>query len=361
MNLDFKAGSSPLASRQNPVIYAALFVAAAVIAVFFAIWIVARLTKRLHETPEWQEAQKQRQTTRKDVRLLAKKYNLSAEEQELLWYVCREFKIRNIVHSIKNFDTLDDYFRQAYFKMKEAGDMKKINKLFMLKFKLDKIFAASIILSSTTAIPEKTNILMIFPDGTTTSCTLAENTKDYLLVEIPYELYQSPARPEELEKVAFSFTSATRMQYAFVTRLIRYQQNPDGRTFIAASHTSDLITKTRRHFKRIPLHEKCSFVAVKIIRDKKGRMEYSPTEKKYECTLSNISGSGCCITTSLPVKEGQIVGIDFDFIGGSASAIGKIVKTRKTKQEGAFNLHIKFEKISLETQNKLLARVYAYE
>ena len=53
MNLDFQAGGSPLASRQNPLIYAAILLAGIIIAVFFLIYIIQKKLKEHHSTPEW--------------------------------------------------------------------------------------------------------------------------------------------------------------------------------------------------------------------------------------------------------------------------------------------------------------------
>ena len=41
--------------------------------------------------------------------------------------------------------------------------------------------------------------------------------------------------------------------------------------------------------------------------------------------------------------------------------LGKIVKTRNSLTEGLFNLHINFEKISLEMINKIQAEAHNFE
>ena len=65
--LDFQAGNSPLASRQNPVIYTVLLVALVIIAIAFAVWLFLKYRKKLKETPEFLKNEKESVTTYKDI------------------------------------------------------------------------------------------------------------------------------------------------------------------------------------------------------------------------------------------------------------------------------------------------------
>ena len=71
MNLNFRAGNSPLASRQNPVIYLVLVVATVVVAVFVGVWSVAMLRKKERESPEFKKREMTRPTKFRDVISLA--------------------------------------------------------------------------------------------------------------------------------------------------------------------------------------------------------------------------------------------------------------------------------------------------
>ena len=58
MKLNFQAGSSPLASRHNPVIYSAIFVGIIIIFIAIIIWFLLKKLDTLHQTEEWIEKQK---------------------------------------------------------------------------------------------------------------------------------------------------------------------------------------------------------------------------------------------------------------------------------------------------------------
>ena len=360
MSLDIRAGTTPLSSRQNPIIYAVLLIALVIIAVCAAVWFLMLMKKKTEENPEWIEAEKKRPTKHSDIIRLSKLYAINQNDIPLLWAICKTYQVPNLFYSIKRFDELDCVFKQAYNDFKIDGQKQKINRLFLLKFKLDKIFAESVNISSTAALSADTKLSLVLQNGTKIGGTVKDNAKDYIAVSLPQEFLNSKERPEPLEKAAFTFHSPTGMPYAFITRIIRYEKKDDGELMII-SHSTDLIKKTQRSFKRKSVKEPCRIASVKTEKDKNGVTAYIPTGNKISTTLLNISGGGCCISSSLPIKEGQVIYTEFDLFDGSYPAIGKIVKTRKSLTEGVYNLHIHFINISVEVQNKILAKVYSYD
>ncbi len=358
MNLDFQAGGSPLAARMNPAIYTVLIAALVLSAVLAAVFFIQKKRKKIEETPEWQAAQAKRKTNRKDVVTFSEKYKLKPEEEAFLWKICKKYEITNILFAIKDLKSLEPFF-EKYYNSNKDNSQADINLMFRLKFRLERIFASSESISSTKLLAKNSKISEIFPDGTKTDFFVYENTKDYLSIKITDEFFASQKKPENLEKVAFTFHSPAGMQYAFVSRILRYENDQNGHQMIV-SHSNDLITKQQRHFKRINVNEKCKIASIKIETNKKNEKKYIPAEKKYECVLTNISGGGCCISTTLPIKESQMTYIEIPLADGEYGVFGTIVKTRKSQTQGLFNLHIKFNNISLEVQNKILAKVYGY-
>ena len=67
MNLDFQAGGSPLASRQNPLIYAAILLAGIIIAVFFFLFINQKKLKEHHSTSACIKHESERNTKKSDI------------------------------------------------------------------------------------------------------------------------------------------------------------------------------------------------------------------------------------------------------------------------------------------------------
>lgn len=361
MNFDFQAGGSPLASRQNPAIYASVIIGIVIVLVFFLFWFIQKKVKQMRSTPEWIKKESERPTNKKDVIEFSEKNSLSQESSELLWRICKKYKIRNIIYSIRQFSDIDGFFKMYYDEIKNtSGNEKEINGTFFLKFKLEKIFAASEKVSSTHSIAKEARIAEIFPDGSKIGFKVYENRKEDLLIEITENFYNSEDKPKDMDKVAFTFKSASGMPYAFVGRLIRYEKLNDGKIVMHVSHSSDLIVKQQRNFKRINVTEKCKISSVKKETGKRGKVFLIPSENSYDCSLLNISGGGCCVSTTLPVKEGQMIFTRISTPLGIVGVFGKIIKTRKAKTQGLFNLHIQFKDIPIEEQNKIFAKVYNF-
>ncbi len=360
MNLNFQAGKTPLTSRQNPVIYLAVAVVLAIAAVLLGIRFIQILRRKKMESPEYIEKEKTRPTKKKDCVQLIEKNKLNPEYKDILWYICKKFEIPNILYSINSFDQLDNCFREAYISLKENGNQKLINLLFRLKFDLDGVFATSVVYSSTHSIPVKTKLKLILKKSITVMSNLIENEKNYLTMEVPEAFLESKYKPDELDRIAFTFISKTGLPYAFITRFIRWQKQGE-KTYMIVNHTHQLMTKTQRAFKRKNVNEGCVFYSAKFKKDEKGEKYAEIGQKEYTAKLMNISGGGCCISASLPIKEGQFIQLNFTACGDTVSPVGKIVKSRKTNMHGVFNLHIQFINISTEDQNKILAKVYGYE
>ena len=360
MNLDFQAGKTPLQSRQNPVIYAALLIALIVLALFFIVWLYLKWKKKMQDTPAYQERLKKRPTKRKDVREAAERYNLSKIEEATLWFLCSRYKIQNIFYSIQEPDTLVQFFDRAYDDLKDSGNHEQINRLFHLRFRLDKIYAGTQNIANTYNLAPSTPLSMYTPEGERVACSVAECTRDFIAVMMPEDYYSSPARRKELSRVAFSFVSKTGMTHAFLTRVMRYQRDREGNPCMLIAHSTELIKKVQRNFKRLELTEPCQFAAVKKEASDNGKVHFIPSDKRNDGILTNISGSGCRLRVRLPLKEGQLICTFFNFCDSDRFIIGKIVKTRRLQKQSLFNIHIHFIDISIEMQNRILAKVYGY-
>lgn len=358
MNLDFQAGGSPLAARMNPIIYVVILIGLIIIAIFFGFWFLLNLKKKKEESPEWIEAQKTRPTIKKDITIFSQKYSLRPDEETFLWKICKRYEIPNINYAVKELYNITPYFQQYYNENKNIPDT-ELNALYKVRFRLERIFASFFRVSSTKALVAGQKINEIFPDGSKLHLSVMYNHDDFLAIKITKEIYESETKPENLERVAFSFTTEEGMSYAFVSRVIRYEKNDENYSMLV-SHSTDLIEKQQRSFKRIHINEKCRIASVRTETDRKGNKIHVPTDQKFSCMLTNISGGGCCISTTLPVKEGQLTYIAINFPEGEVGVIGKIIRTRKSKTQGLYNLHIQFININLKVQNKILAKVYGY-
>ena len=128
------------------------------------------------------------------------------------------------------------------------------------------------------------------------------------------------------------------------------------------THSTNIIGFSRRQTKRIKIHQKTVFSAVKILQDdSSGQKKYQVQEHRYPGYLDDISGGGCQLITKLPIKKDQHIWIELNISGTSTdSVVGLIVNTKKKPEIAEYHLHIKFVQISQEVQNRIFAKVYNF-
>ena len=355
---DFQAGSSPLSSRANPVIYAVLIVAAVIIFIAFLIWSALKILKKYRTSDKYIESQKNKISSYADIKNFCAKFKLSQKEQALLWKIFKKYHIVNIFYTIKDYENLSRYFKSYYIEKKSEFSDDDEEVFFSLLFNIEKICSGINVIKSTKSIPQKTKLFYINNHGVKFSFDLEENTKSFMFLKPSEQFIRETHKPEETEKILFTFTSETKMQYGFISRIIRYRRTQDGNLQLIISHPNILYKQIKRNFKRRLTSKTVEFSSAKISENKK---DFIFGEKQYFAKVTNISAGGLCLVTDLPIKQNQFLKINLSPFDIQETVIGKIISTRNTIKKGYYNLHIKFVKISKKSQNKIQRTVFGYE
>ncbi len=356
---------SPIEARQTHapdilIIFILLAIFAVVLGIAFVMYM---RIKNYYKSEQYLEKERSRKTKLKDIQKLAKDNNLSQTEINTLWDVCRITEANNILYSIKSNNEVNELFRTAYDIMKQQNQLtdEKLNNFFTTLFKLEMIVAQYKKVLSTRQISVQTIIFYISNEGEQYPFTITQNQKDFFTAEIPEFIYKSQRRPELLSRSRFTFRTSDGLSYNLITRIIRYNEGNDGKFYMVLSHSEQLECQAQRHFKRDFFEMECGFKAVKYNENaKKNEDKYSFSEKIYEGKITNISAGGCCIQTTLPIKEKQYIGINLEQAGINETLVGMIRRTRRLPT-GKLALHIQFVQISLKSKNRIHTLVYKYE
>lgn len=359
--MNYTPDGSPIIARQNAP-YMIFILILFLIAVFvFLIWIISKVVSNYINSPEYQEKQKNRKTTLKDIKKLQKEYNFPKEEADLLFELCQLMDLPNITYTIKDSQALQELFKTAYFKLMLSGaDENKLNLFFRLNYSIELISAKTKSLISTKQIQPETIVFFIADNNEQFPFTLKSNKKDYFELEVPKFFYELKNRPELLHRLRFTFKTANGLSHNFISRIVRYQKNTDGSATIFIAHSDKIVTETHRHFRRQMFDSECTFSAAKKVQNPDGTFSFTISEKKYDGTLSNISGGGCCIKTNLPIQEKQHLALFLPGFSNGLKITGIIKGTRKLPG-GFFALHIQFLQLSVEAQNRIFEYVYNYK
>ena len=182
-------------------------------------------------------------------------------------------------------------------------------------------------------------------------------------------MYDNPnLKPPVLERLRFITKAQNGMTYHFTSRAMRYQTNPDGKIYLIVNHSEDLVNQAHRNSKREFLDTECLFSPAHLVHtvenEKKAKHnkeeDFVVRPKEYEGRITNISSGGCCIKTTLPIKEKQYLSLRVPSLELHEHIIGIIRKTRKLI-DNSYNLHIQFLKISLESKNRINTIAFKYE
>ena len=353
-------GATPLESRSNPLLYTFILIAAVVLFVLLIFYIVQRYIKNLHSSQKWIEANKEKETTLKNINVFAKEAALDQNETKLLWQICHEAHFKNILYSYTETEEVDELFKNAYQKLDSQDNQENIKILFEIRYKIEKLHNKRTLLTTTRSLPEGQAFTYVDKTGFPWELTLLKNDEKQIILKVPPTLMIRGNQPASLEKITLNFTTAQGISYSLFTRVVRYEKKNESDINMVLASTNSIKSAQRRGSKRMNTQLNVKFFAVKPV--KKGKKTvYEGAEKRYPGKMEDLSATGCRLDCALPIKQGQNIGIEFSIDGSQEfNAIGTIVATKKSKDEKYYVLHIKFENIDLKAKKRINAKIYNY-
>ena len=354
--------NTPLLARQNPVMYSIILAFIVIVGSLLLVYFIVRNIQKRHASSKWIETQKNLPTSKKNVKALAKKADLTTEEQAFLWDLCRRAKPRNIEYLVYDEAAIAELFRTEYGTVvgqKNAETLRET--LFSLLFKLEKVRVGSSLISSTRGLPEGQEFTYKDSEGVDWTFSLLENTAQGMFLQIPPSFYHSKIRPAALSKVILTFSTRGNMNYALLSRVVRYEEHKEGKFAMVLSATNTLKPMQRRMAKRVNTDIRCTFSAAKKAKKKHDGSEYDVLEKRHQGLLQDVSATGCRLACNIPIKQGQYIYVEFSLDGvQTQQGIGIIVMTKKAQSGNGFILHIKFMEMPLSARNDIYAFTYGY-
>lgn len=354
---------SPLLARQNITRIAGFLLITGLI--LFILFLAAAFLTVLKSSKaaEWAEKKQKKITKLKNVNRIAQKLNLSSEERKNLWEMCKIHLVPNIEYYIHYPDKIIELFRRHYkYLIEKKASQETILNFFTLLYKMEQESYLSKEINSSRNIPEKTELFFTDKYGRKFPLKLLYHDKNVQYVQ-PSDSFMSMAnKPKALDKITLLFFIFENVFYKMPVRVVRYQTATNGVFQMLISHSNDLERLNRRNSKRIKTNVKCVFSAVKVQNNvDSDETEFTPSEKKHEGILSDISGEGCAVITKLPIKEKQKIYLEFSLDSQQkANAYGIICSAEKKSLNETYMLHIKFIKISTEVKNRIFAYVYGF-
>ncbi len=356
----FNENGSLVESRKNPMVYTLIFAILTIFVILAIIGMVLKKIRDIRSSKAWQDSNKTKPTTKENINAVSQKAGLTGEEKHILETLCKKFKPTNLEYLIRDLQAIKALFKQQYDDyIASNASQEKLEKFFELLYKLEKAHDTIMTISSVKSIPTGQRFIYLDTDRNQWSLTLDRCDQQGIVLEISKIFFENAKKPEPLSKCVLTFKTEAGTLYTLLTRVVRYEEEKQGKYVLIASTNSTLTSAQRRETKRKHIETECSFSAVKVIKDDKVP-SYEILERKYNGKLQNISTGGCRFICPMPIKQGQHLCIEMSLAEDKLQAIGLIINTTKSTDGKYYVLHVKFIDIDIEVKNKISAFIYEY-
>jgi len=295
---------------------------------------------------------------------LAKSMGLDREQTKMLAFVMKNVNVRDMEKALESSDVMDRHFKRAYNNIEETSTSdddlnKRLSVLFATRNILE-TYTGTVNISSTRQIKEGTAaILIVEKDGANHPTKIVSSKPDALVVEHPLDDKGSPIGLQNGGPVTVAFFGNSNKAFSVPSRIIG-SQTVANRAVLKLAHSGKIKKLSSRRFRRKQAGISAGFYLVKV--------EASVNRKKKTLLVSNmrlagdimdISIGGCAIRTSVSIRPGQTIKIEFSKENNfTVAALGEVIRTNQTGRNTV--MHVKFLKIPRKSLNYINAMVYEY-
>ena len=346
--MKFETTGSPILAGQNPALYKFLVLSLSVIGFLILVAFIVKKVNEWRSSEEYINAKKSMPTTKKNVNSLAKKAQLTNDEIKLLWHICRTHQAPNISYLAKDPIALKGLFTTHYALMKENAESETRKERFLaLYYKLSTMQDGNKKLRSTNGLKAGQECVYKDPKGQDWTFTLIKNTRNFIELEIAKSLFISENRPAPLTKIKISAKISEDKTYSFVTRVIRYEEKPDGAYTISITPASIAKQIQKRKHRRIYTEIKSRILKiVPSVKKSPSDLGYVPDGEDFEGAILDLSAAGCSFTSFIDIPIGKYIEVSFNFNGKDFKTVGLVAGKSEVLHRMPHRHHVKFTTIS---------------
>lgn len=360
--MKFEVTGSPILARQNPAVYWFIVITLGVIAFIFLIAFVSKKLGDYFKSSEYQLAHKSAVTTKKNIKSLKKKANLTEKEASILWHACKINQAPNITYLYKDEQAMDKIFKSQYHEMKKNGaSEEQIRCLFHLVHKIERERNSQITIRSSNSLKPGQELVYKDSQGFNWILTLEKQENYGIFLEIPKLLSNSQQKPAPLSRFILTVTANGNLAYTMQTRAIRYDQSLDGKNLLLIKNQNSLEPMQRRKYRRSDFEAPVFLVEVEQRASMNGSSKtYASLGQRIDGTFENISVAGCSVRIKKEIPDGRYLQLSFSLNGKEHTVVGIILNTEKNQGDNSTSCHIKFTDAQRSTKNEISAYVYGF-
>ena len=309
-----------------------------------------------------------RRFSKRRFRQQARKLGLTKPQLKTLENLIKRFSVSNPMTLLSNSGLLDNLLKRAIQGIDGLGataQQKENQKLQLYRIKqvIERNATRKTVYSGTRQLRAGLQLVITPETGGRYQSRLLTPLKGALAVAVPADQGGRQLRWKRWTKVRVFFWKSNGQGYSFVTKINGYGKIR-GMDALLLNHTSAIQQAQQRKYRRRDLDRPAYFYPVRILSDGVGKGSRKRAEvESHRGTLStilDISSGGCSIRTAHPLREGELIKVEFEADHrGPINFYGKVLHTRKSKPYGGI-MHIMFTRISKQNLNNINAFVYDY-
>ena len=353
--MNFETTGSPILARQNPALYKFIVLSLIVVAFFLLVAYIAKKISKWMASDAYLEVKKSMPTTKKNVSAIARKAMLTPEETKLLWHICKTHQAPNISYISRNPIAIKELFSAHYELMKANAESEtRKERFFTLYYKISTMQNSNKKIKSTSGL--KAGQECIFKDsrGQEWTFTVIKNTSSFIELEIAHSLFILGSRPAPLSKIQISAKISADETYSFLTRVIRYEEKPDGAYTISISPANVVKQIRKRQHRRITTETRSRIAKIMpTLKKSPADPGYVQDGEDFDSVILDLSAAGCSFATFMDIPIGKYVKITFQFNGKDFNVLGLIAGKSEILYRMPYRHHVKFTSISAESKNTI--------
>ena len=295
---------------------------------------------------------------------LARSMGLDREQTKMLAFVMKNVNVTDIGKALESSDLMDRHFKRAYGRIEETSTSdedlnKRLSVLFATRNILE-MYTGTVNISSTRQIKEGTAaILIVGKDGANHPTRIISSKSDALVVEHPLDDNGSPIGLQNGGPVTVALFGNSNKAFSVPSRIIGLE-TVSKRAVLHLAHSGKIKKLSSRRFRRKQAGISAGFYLVRVNASGNGKKKtLLVSNMRLQGDIMDISIGGCAIKTSVSIRPGQTIKIEFSKENNfTVAALGEVVRTNQTGRSTV--MHVKFLKIPRKSLNYINAMVYEY-
>jgi len=306
--------------------------------------------------------------SRRKFRKEATEIGLKKEQIKLLESLIKNYHVRRPFDMLKNSRTLNNTLGKALRDMKHMEapptmvEKRKLD-LYRVKQLIERREPEETMILTTKELQLGQQLTLERDRDKRYNSVVTANLKEFYCVKVPTNSYGEQIRWNRGTKVNVSIWTKKGEEVHFISKVIGYN-SVKKITSILLGHSKRLSRSNLRRFRRKKIQKPVNVFPIRVVERMEGRKIKKEAvidrNKGRMGTLIDLSAGGCAMTTTKPLKKGDLCKLNFELVQGNPiSTFGKVVDIRMQSRIRA-NMHIMFTRASTKNLNKINEFVYDF-